>query len=366
MKIGILTFHNALNFGATLQAYALCEYLKCGGHQAEIINYLNPKTKKEIGLFYSRTDEGISDRLLRYCNLPARLKSIKSYRRFFNENMTLSGNIISTAEELSLLCEKYDKIIVGSDQIFNYNGTGEDFNFYLDFLRDNNKKTAYAPSFGLKEVDGEHYDRVKRCLLDFNSLSAREQSGVEIIKKLTGTDVPLVCDPTFLLDKNQWCKIAAKPKISKPYILIYSFGSRHLDRYAEQLAKQKNAISVNINRAIPCFGKGRKNIYGISPAEFLGLILNADHIVTCSFHGMVLSIVFEKDFTLYKNEYPSAENTNLRFDSLAETLSLQDRIKCLGAPPCTEPIDYKSVNKAVSAWRKQSTAYIKSALGEDL
>lgn len=366
MKIGILTFHNALNFGATLQAYALCEYLKCIGHQAEVINYLNPKMKKEIGLFYKSVNDGITDRLLRYYNLPKRFKSIRSYSRFFNENMTLSGNVISTKDELAFLCEKYDKVIVGSDQIFNYNGTGEDFNFYLDFLNDNNKKIAYAPSFGLKEIDSEHYGKVKLCLSNFHSLSAREQSGVDIIRELTGNVVPLVCDPTFLLEKNQWCKIAVKPKISKPYILVYSFGSRHLDQYAKQLAKQKNAIVVDINRAIPCFNRGQKNVSGISPAEFLGLILYAEHIVTCSFHGMALSIIFEKDFTLYTNEYTSAENTNLRFKSLAEKLSLQDRIKRVGEPPCTEPIDYNAVNNVILPWREESRSYLKYALGENL
>ncbi|MCM0343634.1 polysaccharide pyruvyl transferase family protein [Bacteroides fragilis] len=38
MKIGIVTFHRATNYGAILQAYALVSYLKSLGHEAEFID----------------------------------------------------------------------------------------------------------------------------------------------------------------------------------------------------------------------------------------------------------------------------------------------------------------------------------------
>ena len=39
MKIGVITFHGADNYGSVLQAYALTEYLNDKGYDAEIIDY---------------------------------------------------------------------------------------------------------------------------------------------------------------------------------------------------------------------------------------------------------------------------------------------------------------------------------------
>lgn len=364
MKVGILTFHNALNFGATLQAYALCEALRKQRIDAEVINYINPKMKKEISLFYKPVGENIKDKIIRLLFLPKRQRIIRSYEIFFDKYMCLSGPCISGTEQLSELCERYEKIVVGSDQIFNYHGTGEDFNFYLDFCQDNEKKVAYAPSFGLREIDETHLERVSNCLKKFGALSCREMQGVEIIQRLTGRKVPLVCDPTFLLTRDEWREIAITPKISKPYVLVYTFGSSCLDEKAHYVARKINGIVVDLNRYIPTLSICEKNVVGVSPAEFLGLIAHAEYILTCSFHGMALAINFEKKFTLYPNSYASAENTNLRFFNLAKQLGLESSIRDIKENPCEDEIDYTIVNEKLALWRKESMSYLKEALGE--
>jgi hypothetical protein len=221
---------------------------------------------------------------------------------------------------------------------------------------------AYAPSFGLRQIDTAHAERVGNCLSDFASLSAREQTGVEIIRSLTGRDVPLVCDPTFLLTRADWERIASCRKIKKPYVLVYAFGAIHLDEKAKIIAKKKNAIVVDINRCVPSLSKDVRNVSGISPAEFLSLIANAEYVVTCSFHGMALSVLMEKEFAVYLNNYTVAENTNPRFESLADKIGLQNRIRTYEEEPPCDAIDYTIINQKIERWRMDSRKYLQSAV----
>ena len=358
MNIGILTFHNALNFGATLQAYALLTFLKNRGYECEVINYINPKMMDEISLLHCYKHSSGLSKAIHLLNLHSRKCSYKHYSEFFKKNMAFSGEIISTIEELKRVNDKYDAIVVGSDQVFNIQGTGEDFNFYLEFT--NKRKIAYAPSFGMVKVDKKYQDRIRNDLLDFNFLSARESEGRNIIKVLTDRDVPIVCDPTFLLEKKAWEKFDYKKTIKKPYVLVYSFGSRHLDKKALQIAKRINGIVINVNRALPSLKI--KSIKGIGPDAFIGLLKNADYVLTNSFHGMALSVILNKNFTVYLNNYENAKNSNPRFVTLAQKLGLENRIKSINDNPNMDSIDYNTINKKIYEWRTQSSDYLTRAL----
>lgn len=364
MKIGILTFHNALNFGASLQAYALCKAISVFDDSVEVINYINPKMRREIKLFYAPKNESISSKLIRWFYLPRRFRSKLKFNAFDRRHMKLSGKIISDEPALRALEPHYRKLVVGSDQIFNYNGTGNDFHFYLDFCSDSNKKIAYAPSFGVSQIADEKRDVVAKLLNDFYALSAREQAGVDIIKDLTGREAQLVCDPTFLLTADDWRQIAKPVKIRQPYVLVYAFGSKHLAEKARKLADTFGGIVVDINRYLynPLNPK-EKNITGISPAEFIWLIDHARYVVTNSYHGMALSINLQKDFFLFENNYLMRENnTNLRFYTLANQLELHDRVLTLEQDCNPNPVDYTLVSQKLDAWRQQSLQYLKSAL----
>ena len=47
-KIGILTFHNCVNYGAAMQAYGLQSFLISKGYNVEIIDYVNEKIDSEL------------------------------------------------------------------------------------------------------------------------------------------------------------------------------------------------------------------------------------------------------------------------------------------------------------------------------
>lgn len=363
VKNGILTFHKALNFGAVLQALALCRAIKQLGADAEIINYVNPKMLKEERLMYYPADHSVMERLLYTYRLPARARSIKKFENFNKKHLDLSDALISDGEQLRELRSRYCKIITGSDQVLNYVGTDNDFNFYLEFLDEKRKKVAYAPSFGVQSVDSEHRERVSACLNDFFALSGREIPGIQIMKDLTGREAPLVCDPTFLLSGDDWRKIAVAPKLRKPYVLVYAFGSRHLDTIAKKIADKVGGTVVNINRILPYVLKaGMRNVQSPDPAEFLGLIDNASCVVTNSYHGMALSINLRKDFYVIQNSYTNSEGTNERFKTLAKILSLESRILSTTDPFEVSGIRYEDVYPALDEWRSSSLTYLKQAL----
>ncbi len=362
--VGILTFHKAINYGAVLQAYALQSAVRRLGEQCTVINYVGKKMNHESKRFYFPHHESLVDNMIYLYRLPMRARTIKKFRQFSKEYLNLSGKSIHKTEELQALSSQYKHFITGSDQVFNYNGTGDDFNYYLEFEKNNKKKIGYAPSFGVKEIDASHLKRVKNNLCAFSSLSVRESIGADIVERLTGNRPQEVCDPTFLLKKEQWEELCAPSQYKKPYVLVYSFGSCHLETYAQKLADEMDGIVVNINRSLPLAFSGRnvRNAYAPSPREFLSLIKNAEAVVTNSFHGMALSIILQKEFYCFTNNYANSEGTNYRFQTLSEKLGLSHRIYSLGDDIERSPIDYVEVVKKMNFWREESLEFLKNAI----
>ena len=361
--VGILTFHKAINYGAVLQAYALRSAIESFGHNCSVINYANPKMLKESKAFYLPKHQSIVDRALYLYRIPMRARQVKKFNSFLNNHLALSKKILTNSDDLKSISENYDAFVTGSDQVFNYKGTGEDFNFYLEFENDNSKKIAYAPSFGLSNIDDYHKDRVARCLSSFKALSVREDIGASLTEELTGICPPKVCDPTFLVDKEQWETLSIAPRIKKPYVLVYSFGSCHLEPIARKLASEVGGIVVNINRGLPTIidGKNVRNAYAPGPQEFLGLIDSAEIVVTNSFHGMAFSILLEKEFYGFANSYSGAAATNHRFTTLGENFGLSDHIFDQPRTIERKEIDYKKVQDAVIKLRSESLEYLKNA-----
>lgn len=363
---GILTFHKAINYGAVLQAYALRTAIEQMGEPCSVINYAGEKMLRESKTFYFPRNASVVSRAIALYRLPMRARTVRKFNSFLSHHLNLSGPILSDAAGLEALSSQYDHFITGSDQVFNYKGTGEDFNFYLEFEKSKEKKIAYAPSFGLSEIDEGHRERVANALNDFFALSVREQVGEKIVEDLIGVRPLRVCDPTFLLKKEQWEQLCKAPKYKKPYVLVYSFGSCHLEDTARRIAEEIGGTVVNINRGFPTVIKGRnvKNAYAPGPREFLGLIRNASAVVTNSFHGMALSVLLEKEFYAFTNNYANSSATNPRFQTLSESLGLSDRVYSIGTQIERSKIDYAAVKERIEKLRGEGLAFLSRALNK--
>lgn len=355
MKVGTITFPGSPSHGASLQMYALYRALLDMGVEAEVINYI-PDTVNHKNY----TSKGWKDKLA-----SAFLKdSEKAFQLFESKIKIIPENPIRTTEELQKYTRKYDRIIVGSDQVWNPVVTGNDMNFYLEFCSDTNKKASYAPSFGTDQVDLVDKEKIAALLSDIKYLSAREERGREMIHELTGREVPVVLDPTFLIDKNHWREMKKPSGAKGEYVFVYTIKpSPKLRQAASTFAKQHGYklvyISGGLHGVADKFNPKKHPVFGIGPAEFLDLIDNAKYVFTNSFHGTALSIILNTNFYV---EFSS--DTNSRLETLVYTFELEDMIMdCMRFDNALKSINYEKVNQMLDEKRKQSLMYLEGMIG---
>ena len=239
MKIGILTFHSAFNFGAVLQCHGLYEIIKKMGHEVHVIDY------RPNYLCFSRPTLGIGSFVKHPCRVLKALPFVFSYRKHFDRfvdfigsNWTLS-ELIRTPEELSGLITQYDLIVVGSDQVWNVKHNGNDGVWYG--ILENSKSTrwiSYAASAGDCFVDTEN-DKHANALIQFSHIAVREQKlNNELTQKIGRLDIKTVLDPTLLATNDIWRKWFYR-KIKGRYIVVYQArADDNVFRISSELSKQ--------------------------------------------------------------------------------------------------------------------------------
>lgn len=308
MRIGILTFHNADNYGAVLQCYALQETLKtlCPDDEVCVVDYRNPAIEKSYRVLGLR--RSIPGSITQFLYAPAQMKKRRQFSTFRRKFLSVGSSHLND----------YNAIFYGSDQIWNPELTETDFVYFGKNF--NGIKIAYGASDG-GEI--KITEELKKMLDDFSSVSCRERSLSEKVSEIMGQIIPAVCDPVFLLPKDEWLKIAEKP-CEQNYILAYKISENfdfddEVERTASRLGKKAVQI-VYIKSLRKFFCKKQHLAEGISVERFLGYIASADLVITTSFHGTAFSIIFERPFYVLKLKKRSE-----RITDLLETLSLSER-----------------------------------------
>ena len=260
--------------------------------------------------------------------------------------------------DVSIIEGDHDKIIVGSDQVWNYGCSGSDETFLLPDIE--TKKYSYAASFGAAELPEKQVPFFKEQLSKFRYISVREKTGQEICKKQLGLSAEVVLDPTLLLTKEEWAERFHIQSKSKKYILVYSLGiSVPLKNVARKMSKILGLPIYNISVIVKDFF-GDKVIKNAGPKEWVELFHNAAFVVTDSFHGTAFSVNFNKPFYAFANNERAS-----RIVDLLDTLGLQNRLNPTleEVNPDTE-IDYVSVNKKLEVERKKSIAFIEKIIND--
>ena len=323
MKIGIMTFHRAINYGAVLQTYALQKYLNDSGYDAEVIDYRCDHMENFYKIL-SVKNKSIKQVIRGLLNFIHVYKKKSRFYGFLDQNVKISSKIYDKSN-IGESNNEYDKFITGSDQVFNYACSQFDKNYFLEFVKNYDKKYSYAASFGMKEVPCEYAEEYKKLLSTFHELSIRETDGQQIVKTLVGKETELSMDPVFLLGREDWERLAKKPKIEH-FILIYKLNTSNLlFDFARKLAKMTNTKIVALNFDIVDQMKTPdiKGLFSTSIEEFLGYFKYADYVVTNSFHGTAFSIIFHKN--LYVEALQKDFKPNDRVESL---LNLTDLNVC--------------------------------------
>ena len=354
MKVGTLTFPGSPSHGASLQMYALYKALKDMEVDIEVINYI-PNTVNHK----NRPPKGLKDVIASLF-----LKNSEaSFRKFERQMKILPKVAMTTTEELKEYTKSHDRIIVGSDQVWNPVVTGNDMNFYLEFCENAQQKASYAPSFGVDQVAESDRERIAGLLSDITYLSAREERGKEIIGELTGREVPVVLDPTFLVDSEEWRKLKKPSGANGDYVFVYTIKpSPKLRRAARAFAEKHGYklvyISGGIRGVMNKFNPKKHAVFGVGPAEFLDLIDNAKYVFTNSFHGAALSIILNRNFYV---EFSS--DTNSRLITLIKKFELEESIiDCDSFDYALRQIDYERANQIIEEKRKESFAYLEGII----
>ena len=343
-RIGIITFNRAINYGALLQSFALKKtvekYESCvviNYKNLYIENLYNPQGKVKAilkKLFYKK-------RINRFKNFIAGFSTKEIYEK---QNIHLLG---------------FEKIITGSDQVWNMDCSGNDETYLLPDCR-KARKYSYAASFGKSQLSNNQIDVFKKKLEQFRYISVREKTGQIICQSQLGVSAEVCLDPTLLLSKQEWKENLNIATNRKKYILLFVFNlTPEIKKLAIQLKKKYKLPIYNLTLSSQCFF-GNKVIRNAGPKEWVEMFYNASFIITDSFHGTAFSINFNKQF------YSFAKNARAsRIIDLLELLQLNHRLNpTIVDLEVEKQIEYSQANLKLNMEREKSISFIEKIVND--
>lgn len=366
MKISLITLHKIVNYGSVLQTYATQTALEKLGYEVEIVDYFTERMtmhgmSKRIRHKSPKLEKSAlltaAARIIMY---PSYKKRFSVFMKFVNDNFKMTPHTYVCEEDFEKYPVSADFYCTGSDQTWNSIWNEKlDRPLYLSYAPDDKPKFSYAASFGRTELEDWEKEPTKELLSRYNNISMREASGVDVLHSL-GLDGIHVLDPTLLLNKNDWAPLVSDKYANDKYVLVYNLNrNSKLDEFAHKLAQKKNLKVYFMSYQYHDFYKKGRLICCPPVGEFLGLIKNAQYVVSDSFHCTAFSINFNTDFVVV---YPGKFSTRLQ--SILQLADLENRVaKDSGdLDIINNKIDFDSVNKKIEQERRKSLDWLKSNL----
>lgn len=396
MRIGIITlYYKSINYGANLQAYALCKFLNNNGYDAEQICFKTGTSKKEsffdrlkrifsFGLGYmlsslkgklkafkmktKPSNDGISEDQRR--QFKETIKTRQSAFEKFNQEIIPHSKTVYYADTIAQSVSNYDAFITGSDQVWNFRSYNPIY--FLDFAPESKIKLSYAASFSMDRLERWQEKIVKKSLRTYKAVSVREQSSLKFIDCVDNVK-EAVLDPTFLLDIQDWSAVCSPRCINDKYVFCYFLGDNKKEReLAEKFAKRNDLIIVTIPHAgggmrIDDFSFGDIKMPAATPEQFLSLIKYADYVFTDSFHAVVFSNLFKKQYVVFDRnakkqmtsrikDLTALYGTENRYCSENEKLSIEYILNL-------QTIDYNEISEQIEYLKCKSKRFLLSNLG---
>jgi hypothetical protein len=371
MKIGIITLPFNSNYGGLLQAFALQTVLKQMGHEVWSVNRRNRimpfkfKVLSSTNRLIKSIIRGEMGVIRSWATAKEELVIDQHTNRFLSENIQTTDFLKSESDFEKLSRYKFDAYVVGSDQVWRPKYSPRLANHFLGFIDGtvNPKRISYAASFGVDnwEFTPEQTDECRKLLAKFNAVSVREDSAVKLCKQNFGIDATQVLDPTLLVSKEEYIRLVEKDKIPgcNGSLLTYVLDkSPDKQEFIKKIILETGLTEVSIMPKSLFRDAGRKKISDcIYPpvTAWLRGFMDAEYVVTDSFHGMAFAIIFNKPFLALGN----TKRGMTRFSSLVKLFGLEDRIILSADSHLTEklysPIDFHHVNEILKT--KQLEAY---------
>lgn len=363
MKIGIITFWDSDdNYGQQLQCYALQEYLRRQGHDSLVIRY---RHKKDTKFSLSKFSPQYISSFIRY-----RLKKTDSNENISRDFISFRKNICFSEKVyngfIDLVAEdwsSFDAFICGSDQIWSPKSNDELKSYFLKFTPFQKLRIAYAPSFGRICLDEEYQKELPSLLAGFDAISVREDSGTAIVEK-AGYHADLVCDPTFLLQADDYKTTFDADTSSKKHAFLY-FINWDTDADYNSIKRYLDSNSLSVRLFSTRGFESPWEMYDTqSPRQWLSSLSTARLSVVNSFHGLVFSIIFHIPFAVCLLKGVQRQ-MNGRIISLLNKLGLADRIISQTRSIESifeEDIDWADVENRLSGFIESSKKYLEQSL----
>lgn len=375
-KVGISTVHTGFNYGSSLQAFATKKILEGLNYEALHLS-LKGSILKGRDVRFGKLISILIRMSLKPKHLLGRFKHYKSsITKDYPENsknlfIEFSKDMIQpkyySYRQLKKLAKKDDYIafLCGSDQVWSGSALYIDPQYYLRYAP-LHKRIAFAPSFGTKDVQQRNVRIISKYISEIPSISVRENSGVEIIKRFTGKDSVQIIDPTLVLDRKCWFKylgldVKANNNHQK-YILVY-FLSKPSEIAKQFIYKLKKSTGYEV-LALP-YNRDKEDWFDVipfaGPKEFVELIRKAKYVLTDSFHGTAFSVNFGIQFYTFEREYGSTIKQSSRLISFLELVKLSHRFNPI-ADSINETIDFNVSHTILEIERKKAINYLISSL----
>lgn len=368
-KIGIITFHNAHNYGAMLQVFALQKVIM-EKYDTKIIDYRNEGIEKK----YKITRINKKNIFTRIKSIIATIvfyrknkKRYQKFDRFLKENLNLTQRY-NSEEELKRNPPKLDVYITGSDQVWNYEISAKKIDAYtLNFGKEEIKKISYAASIGKNTFDEEYKKYYKNNIEKLDAISVREEEAKKYLASMIKKDIQIVLDPTFLIEKDKWEELFdLENKEKEKYIFAYILTEDpEYYKTINYLSKKTGLKVIHVSKKNRGIKNILRNAYSDGPIEFLRLIKNAEYIVATSFHATVFSIIFNKKIWVIPPKDTSSRITDL-LDKLNISGRAFNKFEEFIYKDYDEEIDYKEVNKKLKEERKKSLNWLENAIGSKI
>ena len=349
MNIGIITFQRADNYGAMLQCYALQEYIKKLGHKVEVIDYRNSNLESDhevrfnVNLWFSFLFAGRILAFVKYIpHLFRRQYRRKLFAQFRNEFLNLSDSV--SGNDIPI---KYDRIIIGSDQMWTI-GCYKKYDpvYWGQFQHDAKCKIfGYAISSKADFMMHLSIDDIRKITDSFEGLSFREKKIADIIACITGKQYPVTIDPTLLFDQELWDPLIDKKWESKKFVAIYYVRGKteSIISDAHKYAQDNNCTVIDLS----------SKSYSIS--DFVSAIKYSQAVFTSSFHATVFSVIFNKPF----NTYCLHDGNDDRYENLLKHVGLENHLLDYGSKYIAPmALDKGNTKKRLDEYRKSSVDYL--------
>lgn len=353
MKVGVLTFHWADNYGAVLQGYGLCRALTNLGHTVKVINYIPPSERWPWWRGW---------RLRSGRQMP--LHAIRRIRfQHFRRTILPLSSPCHSMKQLRSLSEELDAVVVGSDQVWNGHIVPASDPYFLNFAASGCRRISFAASAGEASQPPATIEAAARLLPYFDAVSVRDEVSARLVYETSGREAVTVLDPSLLYGYDE---VLGRAVRSPGYVAMFficpqfhGVGSHLARTVGEDLQRSLLTISAD---GIP--GRSNGVMLSAGPSEWLRVLHDASFICTDSFHGTLFAIKFRKPFLCWPALRPG------RLEAILRVCGLESRLvhrSDAGAvrEVAKAPIDYDGVARKLDPHLRRSLNFLESALADE-